>query len=134
MLSPTFRTLVGNVGKMGLTYLFIAHDLAMVRHISTRVGVMYLGMMAEMAGCDELFDNPLHPYTKALLSAVPVPNVELSAKRKRTSLKGDVPSPVNPPSGCRFRTRCPLADNICEQEVPAWREILPAHWVACHFS
>ena len=120
--------------KMGLTYLFIAHDLAMVWHISTRVGVMYLGMMAEMAGCDELFDNPLHPYTKALLSAVPVPNAELSAKMKRTSLKGDVPSPVNPPSGCRFRTRCPLADNICEQEVPAWREILPAHWVACHFS
>ncbi len=120
--------------KMGLTYLFIAHDLAMVRHISTRVGVMYLGMMAEMTGCDELFENPLHPYTKALLSAVPVPNAELSASRKRTTLKGDVPSPVNPPSGCRFRTRCPIADKVCEEETPAWREISPGHWVACHFS
>lgn len=119
--------------KMGLTYLFIAHDLAMVRHISKRVGVMYLGKMAEMAECDELYENPQHPYTKALLSAVPIPDAALASSRQRIVLEGDVPSPVRPPSGCRFRTRCPLADTICEQETPAWREITPDHWVACHF-
>jgi oligopeptide/dipeptide ABC transporter ATP-binding protein len=120
--------------KMGLTYLFIAHDLAMVRHISKRVGVMYLGKMAEMAECDELYENPQHPYTKALLSAVPIPDAALATSRQRIVLEGDVPSPVHPPSGCRFRTRCPLADTICQQEVPVWREIAPDHWVACHFA
>jgi oligopeptide transport system ATP-binding protein len=120
--------------KMGLTYLFIAHDLAMVRHISTRVAVMYLGMMAEMAKCDELFENPLHPYTKALLSAVPIPDAELAAKKQRIALQGDVPGPVNPPSGCRFRTRCPLAVPICAEQVPEWRQADPGHWVACHLS
>ncbi len=119
--------------KLGLTYLFIAHDLAMVHHLSRRVGVMYLGRMAELADCNELYETPLHPYTKALLSAVPIPDAKLAAERQRIVLQGDVPSPIHPPSGCRFRTRCPLADKICEQEVPQWREITPGHWVSCHF-
>ncbi len=119
--------------KLGLTYLFIAHDLAMVRHISMRVGVMYLGRMAEMAECDELYENPKHPYTQALLSAVPIPDAALAKARKRIVLEGDVPSPVYPPSGCRFRTRCPIAKAICKEETPNWREISPNHWVACHF-
>jgi oligopeptide transport system ATP-binding protein len=118
--------------KMGYTYLFIAHDLAMVRHISKRVGVMYLGVMAELAACDDLYDDPHHPYTKALLSAVPIPEANAPTRSKRIVLEGDVPSPVNPPSGCRFRTRCPIAQDICAQETPAWREITPEHWVACH--
>jgi oligopeptide transport system ATP-binding protein len=118
--------------KFNLTYLFIAHDLAMVRYISSRVGVMYLGIMAEMAECDELFTNPLHPYTQALLSAIPIPDAAVERKRNRIILKGDVPSPVNPPSGCRFRTRCTLSTAICAEERPAWREISPHHWVACH--
>jgi oligopeptide/dipeptide ABC transporter ATP-binding protein len=120
--------------KMNLTYLFIAHDLAMVRHISKRVGVMYLGRLAEMAECDELYEQPLHPYTQALLSAVPIPDAALAAKSKRMVLEGDVPSPVHPPSGCRFRTRCPLAQKVCEAEVPAWREMTPGHRVACHLA
>lgn len=118
--------------KFELTYLFIAHDLAMIRHISNRVGVMYLGIMAEMADCDELFSHPLHPYTQALLSAIPIPDAAVERKRSRIILRGDVPSPVNPPSGCRFRTRCPLAKQICSEEKPAWREVAPRHWVACH--
>ena len=118
--------------KAGYTYLFIAHDLAMVRHISKRVGVMYLGILAEMADCDELYDNPLHPYTRALLSAVPIPEAHSADRRKRIILEGDVPSPVNPPSGCRFRTRCPIAEPRCAQEIPLWREAAPGHWVACH--
>lgn len=120
--------------KWNITYLFIAHDLAMVRHISDRVGVMYLGVMAELAECDELYENPLHPYTKALLSAVPVPDAAVEKKRQRIILTGDVPSPVNPPSGCRFRTRCSLAAEHCAQERPEWRQVTPGHYVACHFA
>ena len=118
--------------QLGLTYLFIAHDLSVVKHISDRIGVMYLGNMVELASSRELHKNPLHPYTKTLLSAMPVPDPKVSRARKRIILEGDIPSPVNPPSGCRFHTRCPYCISLCKEEVPVWKESAPEHFVACH--
>jgi oligopeptide transport system ATP-binding protein len=120
--------------KLELTYLFISHDLSMVRHIADRVAVMYLGKIMELADSDTLYTNPKHPYTKALLSAVPVPDPKVEAQRKRVILEGDIPSPANPPPGCPFNTRCPEAQERCVIEVPEWRELENGHWVACHFA
>ena len=117
--------------RFGLTYLFIAHDLSVVRHLCQRVAVMYLGRIVEMAESDELFDNPLHPYTQALLSAVPIPDPRIEAARAFRVTKGEVPSPINPPSGCVFHPRCPMAVTGCSQTKPALRELRPGHWVAC---
>ena len=118
--------------KFQLTYLFIAHDLSMVRHICDRVAVMYLGVIVEMGERNDLYETPLHPYTQALLTAVPIPDPKKNRARQRIILTGEIPSPMNPPSGCRFHPRCPIAKPHCSELVPEWREIKPAHWVACH--
>ncbi|TMK07714.1 MAG: ABC transporter ATP-binding protein [Alphaproteobacteria bacterium] len=117
--------------KFNLTYLFIAHDLSVVRHLCQRVAVMYLGRVVELAECDELFDNPLHPYTRALLAAVPVPDPAVEAERAFQPVRGEVPSPINPPPGCVFHPRCPLAVDQCRRVRPELRELRPGHWVAC---
>jgi oligopeptide transport system ATP-binding protein len=117
---------------LGLTYLFIAHDLSMVRYISTRVGVMYLGKMMELTSSDELYENPLHPYTKALLSAIPIPDPAVERQRQRILLEGELPNPANPPAGCRFSSRCPLAMDQCRIVEPQFREVATRHWAACH--
>ncbi len=118
--------------ELNLTYLFIAHDLAIVKHISNRIGVMYLGKLVELADSASLYDHPIHPYTQSLLSAIPIPDPKMSREKKRIVLEGDVPSPLNPPSGCRFRTRCPYATEQCAAEVPEFKEYETGHFAACH--
>jgi oligopeptide transport system ATP-binding protein len=120
--------------RLGLTYIFVAHDLSMVRHISDRMVVMYLGKVMELADRNEIYLHPRHPYTKALMSAVPIPNPRKARDRQRIILKGDIPSPLNPPQGCNFNTRCPLAQDICFEKDPEYREIEPNHFVACHLA
>ncbi|MBS5479000.1 MAG: ABC transporter ATP-binding protein, partial [Coriobacteriia bacterium] len=117
--------------ELGLTYLFVAHDLSMVRHISTRIGVMYLGRLVEVAPSDELYDNPLHPYTKALLSSIPIPDPNVARASQRVMLSGELPSPLHVPDGCRFHTRCPEACEGCSKAIPQLREVTPGHFVAC---
>ena len=118
--------------QMGLTYLFIAHDLLVVRHISDRIAVMYLGKMVELADAAEIYDHPLHPYTKSLISAVPIPDPKIARANKRIPLQGDIPSPLNAPSGCPFRTRCPYAEAKCAESMPSFDEVSSGHFVACH--
>ena len=118
--------------ELGLTYLFIAHDLSMVKYISSRIGVMYLGQLMEVSGSRELYKNPLHPYTKALLSAIPIPDPDVTRRNKRVILQGSVTSPIDPPPGCRFASRCPLCRDICRKQNPGLEEISPQHFVACH--
>ncbi|TQR18975.1 ABC transporter ATP-binding protein [Psychrobacillus vulpis] len=118
--------------EKGLTYLFIAHDLSMVKYISDRIGVMYLGHMVELTTSNQLYDNPLHPYTQALLSAIPIPDPDIEESRERILLEGELPSPIKPPSGCVFRTRCPQAMSICAEKKPVWKEQEAGHFVACH--
>lgn len=118
--------------ERGITFLFIAHDLAMVRHVSDRVGVMYLGQLVELCDSEEIYKNPLHPYTQGLLRAVPIADPSSASRRPEPSIDGDLPSPINPPSGCRFRTRCPIAQDICAEIVPEMREVETGHQVACH--
>ena len=120
--------------RLGLTYLFIAHDISIVKYISDRIGVMYLGKLVELAPSDAVFQNPLHPYTKALLSAIPRPDPKLEQKRERIMLEGTVPNPVDLPAGCRFCTRCPRATDLCKTAEPEFREIEPGHWAACHLN
>lgn len=129
--SQIINLMVDLKNDYSLTYVFIAHDLAVVKHISDRIAVMYLGKIAELTTKKELFDEPLHPYTVSLMSAIPIPDPEV--KKKRVVLQGDVPSPLNPPSGCRFHPRCPIAKDICSKEEPPLKEIKPGHYVACHF-
>lgn len=118
--------------EKGLTYLFIAHDLSMVKQISDRIGVMYLGQLVELTESSELYKKPLHPYTQALLSAIPIPDPDIEDHRERIILKGELPSPINPPSGCVFRTRCPMAMEVCSSHKPSWKEVEAGHFIACH--
>ena len=118
--------------EQGLAYLFIAHDLSMVRYVSDRVGVMYLGQLVELCGSEEIYAHPLHPYTQGLLSSIPVANPKLAREKEHSGIEGDLPSPVNPPSGCRFHTRCPYAKEICSQQAPCMKEVSPGHQTACH--
>ncbi|RDY66221.1 ATP-binding cassette domain-containing protein [Halobacillus trueperi] len=118
--------------EKGLTYLFIAHDLSMVQHISDRIGVMYLGHLVELTSSDRLYDAPLHPYTQALLSAIPIPDPDIEDEREQVIIEGEIPSPIDPPSGCVFRTRCPFAMDVCSEKAPVWQEVEEGHQVACH--